>query len=141
MNSRELINSGGQSNSVSDISVVWSVGQPAIVKNATSLNGSKFKISQGFHKAEGFKYPFSFELLIYPNPFSSEIYVNISEFEKNSFFYSLLNVEGKELIKSNLILTPNQKINLNSISLGSYILKVYHISGYSEKMVIIKTHE
>ena len=136
-----MICSGGRSNKNALGSVVWSIGQPAIVKNATIVQGTTFSISQGFHKPEIQKKSNTYGVSIYPNPFSSEIILRISNFKEDLFCYSINDISGKELIGSTALTEEKQFISMTNFSAGSYFLKVMAKNGRTECHVIIKSNE
>ena len=141
LNSRQLICAGGQSNSNSVLSAMWSVGQPAIVKNAMIVQGQEVLMSQGFHKSGQKNLLNSISVSLYPNPFNSEINLSIEPFEKETYFYLILDVTGKEIVKSTMLLYKNELISVKNLSTGAYYLVLSHKNGTSYSYEIMKTND
>ena len=137
-NTRQLINAGGQSNSNSVLSAMWSVGQPAIVKNAIRIEGQEVLISQGFHKSEN-KISSTFELQIFPNPFCEFIYLNIEPFAENKFSFYLVDIHGKMFLENESIKNQYQFIDLYFLKPGIYFITIIPLNGISQTFSIIKT--
>ncbi|MDD2192000.1 MAG: T9SS type A sorting domain-containing protein, partial [Bacteroidales bacterium] len=74
------------------------------------------------------------EILVYPNPTKDEVYIRAKGEQINS--YSLCNISGQLLLKSEKIKTKSEKLNLSAFTKGVYILKVVTDKNvYSRKVI------
>ena len=74
------------------------------------------------------------EILVYPNPTKDEVYIRTKGEQINS--YSLYNINGQLLLKSEKIKTKSEKLNLSAFTKGVYILKVVTDKNvYSRKVI------
>lgn len=66
------------------------------------------------------------DLGIYPNPFTDELYINFKTIDPSDYRYKIYNMQGKLIVigrfEENITL---QSIQLNSITTGNYVLKIY----------------
>jgi len=73
------------------------------------------------------------EIELYPNPADNYITVNISDKSLKRLYYTISNIDGKE-IKKGLIKAGYQLIDTGSLATGTYI-----ISFYDKKRVLLQT--
>lgn len=74
------------------------------------------------------------EITVFPNPFFSELYVEISDLDDNTSLI-VFDLNGKKLIE-NKITTKFHVVNTNNFASGIYFLKVENLKGKSVKKAI-----
>lgn len=118
----------------------YSVGQLVYTTN-TGSNGS---VSQGVQQGFEIFTLNNMELInvnlsavTYPNPSSDFVVLTISDFDLNNLSYEFYNVEGKSIVKANII-DKDTQIGLQNLSLGIYILNVNQNNKILKTFKIIK---
>ncbi|PCJ66274.1 MAG: hypothetical protein COA58_05725, partial [Bacteroidetes bacterium] len=75
---------------------------------------------------------------VYPNPFTSQVYVNVSGISESDISISVLNIEGKEVIQREVLNVQGlQKLDLSHLDSGMYFITISSASG-SQQVKIIK---
>ncbi len=74
-------------------------------------------------------------IIVYPNPTKGDVNITTQGEKINS--YSLYNVNGQLLLKSEKLKTMSEKINLSGFSKGVYIIKIItNKNVYSKKIIV-----
>ncbi len=126
------ISSGGQSVSNGNIDILYTIGEV----NVQELNVGGISVSEGFIGSDFNSNTLSiatFEednIIVYPNPALNFIHIKTNLSLEKIELYDVL---GKQVLKMKYI----NKIRVNELSKGVYILKVYSINKkYSKKIII-----
>ena len=82
---------------------------------------SKFKLDELINNTNTHEIAQTSEIIVYPNPFNS--YINIKKESAKQERYQIVSVDGIPLING-VLYSHNQKIDLNKLPNGIYILKI-----------------
>jgi hypothetical protein len=122
----QVISSAGASASGGGVELSWTVGEPIVSTFMTSNN----ILTQGYHQGKLEvtaidipDYP-ELVLLVYPNPVSTTLMLNIKGDGIKNFSLHLYNMEGKMLINKQVEMLP-ALINLEPFADGAYLLTVF----------------
>ncbi|MEX2591053.1 MAG: T9SS type A sorting domain-containing protein [Chitinophagales bacterium] len=123
---RQVISSLGASYSTSDIQLDQTVGETVI----TTESSNNIIITQGFHQPESDltinvpEIDRTVEMKIYPNPTSSQVFVDITKVEAESINIQLIDLSGKLLyLKEGVApLATKESIDMTPFATGTYIL-------------------
>mgnify|MGYP001564408778 FL=1 len=77
------------------------------------------------------------EALVYPNPSSDHVKLNITDITLTDLSYVLLNIQGK-VVSSAKITSLDTSISLHRLSVGTYVLKVSQKNNELKTFKIIK---
>ncbi len=77
------------------------------------------------------------EVLVYPNPSSDHVKLNITDITLTDLSYVLLNIQGK-VVSSAKITSLDTSISLHRLSVGTYVLKVSQKNNELKTFKIIK---
>ena len=136
LQAQQVVTSSGGNSSGSGGTVSYTLGQIVYTTN-TGTNGSvaqgvqqSYEISEvtGIEEALGI----SLEMVVYPNPATDFIKLNIKNYEVQNLRYQLYNTNGS-LIKDNRVEGNETSIEMSSLLPATYFLKV------TDKKIIVKT--
>lgn len=139
----ETFNASGEDASGDFGSVAYSIGQVFY----TQIGESNFNVSQGIQQGE-FNQTLAVEensvepkaeIFIFPNPTTDFVIVNMAgdEFENGSCSYQLYDFQGR-LVKQNIIIQNETKIDLYDLSSSLYLLHLYANNKTLKTFKIIK---
>jgi len=137
-NNQQLISSGGKVATAEGIQLDWSVGE---ISTETYTN-NETSLTQGFHQGNIIissipNAPKIAELSIYPNPTSDMLIIDIEDFKPSETTnYQLYTVNGKQISNGSLI--KKTIIDLKSLMVGTYLIKINNCHGKSSTFKIIK---
>ena len=120
---QNLISTSGNYFSSGSYNLSWSIGEPVTATFSTGTN----KISQGFHqpplKVTSLEENSATSNLfqVYPNPTTSFIVINSSEFQE-PVEYFITDILGKELIAGSQLGGNKIEIDLQPFACGQYLL-------------------
>jgi len=77
------------------------------------------------------------EVQTYPNPVTSYLIIDLTNFEGEPSSYELFNTGGS-ILKTQEIMTKATKIPMDFLSAGIYLIRVYSLSGVSKTIKLIK---
>jgi hypothetical protein len=77
------------------------------------------------------------EALVYPNPSSDHVKLNITDTALTDLSYVLLNIQGK-IVSSAKLSILDTPISLHGLSVGTYVLKVSQKNNELKTFKIIK---
>ena len=124
---QESINTAGGDASGSGGSVAYSIGQVVYTTNASS-SGS---IAQGLQQAyeiqslEVSEVKLSISLKVFPNPTTSNLTLQLSEYNNEEYLYLLYDMLGKAMSK-NQINSQQTQINTPGLPSATYITSIYN---------------
>lgn len=128
------IDSGGASTSADGIQMLYIIGEV----NVQELSVDNILLSEGFINGDMEEITLSannleFELgfKIYPNPTSN--YINVDS-KINVDRFEMYDLSGKKVLSAN----QHEKINVEGLSKGIYLLKAFSGSNYITKKIIIE---
>lgn len=131
---QDFVASGGDTSVTTNGSFSYSIGQVSHLE----FSGNNFIINSGVQHAYEIynldvKDPITvkFNILLYPNPTESDLYLKIDDYLSAQFSYQVYDVLGKFLIQ-NQISESETLIPLSQFSSGTYIVKI-NINGTSSK--------
>ncbi len=134
--SQTLISPSGSYTANENIKLHWSVGELSIQSYDTDIN-----LTEGFYQPSliiilNNKTSSSLDLILelYPNPTSD--YLIIQHDEK--LHYNLYSLQG-QLIRSGIIGPENEKIHVNNLIDGTYLIRFNNPSGKFSTKKFIKT--
>lgn len=140
----EVIGSTGNTDSISDIYVSWTIGECLVDKycNAGCM------VTQGFHQShfEILSVPENhFQLMnvkVYPNPTYGLLNIDLSSLPPGKMYQlSLTNINGRILLQKEIPADEIFQLHLHQFQDGIMMLKVIHSSGSpSSSFKIIKVH-
>lgn len=124
-----VISNNGGFSSTAQGSIAWTIGEPVSETYSTSTN----KTTMGFHQPElGIasllkeqSNPLS--VIVYPNPVSEVLKINLSEMPKKLYQLKLTDINGKTILEKevNILLTgQDHELNLNNYAEGIYFLQI-----------------
>jgi hypothetical protein len=142
VNAQEASTAAGGDASGSGGSVAFSIGQVAYTTN-TGTNGSVAQgVQQPYEISTVTGIEGSNEILlnavVYPNPTTDYIALQITGFEQGSFSYRLCDALGK-VIEAKNVSTSETRINLKELASATYFLKVSNSKQEVKSFKIIKT--
>ncbi|MDD4528969.1 MAG: T9SS type A sorting domain-containing protein, partial [Bacteroidales bacterium] len=74
---------------------------------------------------------------IFPNPASNQVYINLKNYNKETFKLDIYNQLGMN-VKTIMINQMSNRINVSELSNGIYFLKIETTNGVSCKKLIIQ---
>jgi hypothetical protein len=127
--------SGGSiSYSIGQIDYITSTGSGGIVTQGVQQPYEIFKISTGIPD-----YPdISLNAVVFPNPTSDFVKLQISNDAHASLNYEMLDLNGRQ-IEQKAITENTTQINMASLRNGIYFLKVFGSTGIIKTFKIVKT--
>lgn len=127
---RFIISSAGNSTSNSDAGVCWTVGECLTGNYESSLS----TVSHGFIIFETSvnisKTLSEFNTLVYPNPFSDNVFLRVEEYNVRNLSYSLHDLKGE------LLLSKNIKSSISEIELKKYPPSIYILNVLDDNKII-----
>lgn len=122
-----VIGSGGSSSSAASTQLEWTLGE-TFVSSTTTRQGM---LTEGFHQPilevrmiQEQDFTSETDIQVYPNPTSSELFVNLNQISAQEQYYWLFNMEGQIVDKGNLGTGQTQTIDLERMVPGTYLLKI-----------------
>ena len=129
------IDSGGDLATSGDIEMLYTIGEV----NVQELSVSDIQLSEGFisiglaQNTLGIEdLPVLVGILVYPNPTTNSIVIK-GLVEKSKI--TIYDINGRTVLDRNFKV-EDQSINIEHLSWGGYILKIFNLSGMSIKKVI-----
>lgn len=126
--SNEVIAVDGGTHIANQISLDWTLGEPAV----ETVRSGKQQFTQGFHQPylmvnKELKLPEtpSVQLRVYPNPFSATLSIDFLSPPDIQYIVSVSNMLGKEIIHSRLD-HQSQDLSMRHLPSGQFVL---HIVG------------
>lgn len=129
---QEILSSGGSSQTLSGISLNYTIGEPII----ETLIGTEATLTQGFHQTrlwvtaiEPIEYQ-GYKITVYPNPTMNGIEIAINGVSASGFEFFVYDNSGKVLLSKK---TDNEltAIDLQSLPPAIYFLVVQYNGKYS----------
>lgn len=118
--------STGKDISNSSIKISYTIGEPLVSK----ISNSSISLSNGFQNATNITITAiknnlfgSNELLIYPNPTKSNLFIE-NKSNKTNLSYYLYSINGNEILHYDFNNQPQQIIDINYIASGLYLLEI-----------------
>ncbi len=132
-----ILSSAGNTSSNSEASICWTLGECFTGNH----EGSLITVSHGFLIIETSvnisNTLAEFDVLVYPNPFSDNIFLRIENLKSKNLSYSFHDLKGELLIHRN-IKTSISEIKLKEYSPSIYILNVLEDNKIIRSFKIIK---
>jgi hypothetical protein len=134
LRAQEVVSSGGAQARSSGIALSWTLGEIAV----ETLSNGTLTLTQGFHQSKlsltGIEETVTPGLLLvaYPNPLATWLNIRIDAGEFSNLEFSLLTLDGKELVKENIRKSLTQ-IDMQSYAAGNYLLKIRQRTGVPVK--------
>ena len=76
-------------------------------------------------------------IAIYPNPFTSDVYINVSTLSRVEATIRVANLSGQQLLERSLNTTQSiEKVDLSSLPKGIYFVHVTSVTGTTVVKVI-----
>lgn len=140
---QHIFASSGKDISNNNIKISYTIGEPLVSK----INNSSISLSNGFQNATNLiitavnKNLFSDnELLVYPNPVKSNLFIE-NKSNKNNLSYSLYLINGNKILQENFSNQTLQNIDINGIAIGCYILEIKdNTTNLTQTYKIIKSN-
>ena len=128
--SKQVISSAGQTNTVSNIQLAWTMGEPVVGLMSSGSNqlGNGYFPSLDLTLLSTTNPELNPEIVIYPNPTTH--FVKISAPENQKFNVLLFDVSGKLLLEKKC--TANENIDVSSLAVGSYIFQVIETTSLKQ---------
>ncbi len=127
---QQIVSSAGAQAKGTTVELSWTIGEPVI---ETISDGSTV-LTQGFHQSNlkvtainEISIP-GIQLVVYPNPVSEKLNIELRKGEIENLACELCNSEGKLMSITAFNILPGQ-INMESYSSGSYLLKISNKEG------------
>ena len=120
---QEVTSSAGETNSVAEYEVSWTLGEPVI---ETGFSGN-YALTQGFHQPKLTVtsteiFTDDLNIKVYPNPTQQYVTINTDQLLENAR-YTLFNLSGEKLVEDK-IRSRMTKLDLENNASGSYLLKL-----------------
>lgn len=136
--SQQLLSSSGDFYESNLLQIGWSIGETVI----DTYSANDVILTNGFHQSKlsitNVDDILNLDLKLYPNPTADILNVSF-----NSGFleleYSVFNSSGDKL-KNGTIIQPNQQINFQRYSSGTYLVKFFYSDGKTDTYKIIKSN-
>jgi len=123
----EVLSTAGGSAQVGTIRISWTLGETAISRWTTHSGGS---VTEGFHQpilvltTEGT--PTIALVRIAPNPVQSTLQLMVDNKEAKELTATLIDVQGRILLKLNHLTIGNTEVSLEKYPTGSYFLSIQY---------------
>lgn len=124
--SQQVISSAGTTVKNATLELSWTVGEPVI----ETFTGTSNILTQGFHQTrlvvttvDPVEFP-GLSLIVYPNPVSSTLRLEIKGEMTNNISYCLFDFNGKLMLNKQVENLP-ELINMEIYAPGAYLLKVF----------------
>ena len=136
-----VISSGGASNQTNNVSVDWTVGEPAV----RTITTPDQIITEGFHQAEliivdvqtnNVTLSAAFHVIVAPNPVSSVLTVHIESSEDSKMLMNLTDLNGKNITAIQTMSNDTKDVDMSMLTQGLYLLTLRNASGE-----LIKTYK
>lgn len=126
LQAQHVFATSGSDISNSNINISYTIGEPLVSK----INNSTISLSNGFQNAINLTITAinnnlfgQNELVIYPNPTKSNIFIE-NKSDITNLSYNLYSVNGNKVLHSSFNKTTQQTIDMNTLGSGLYILEI-----------------
>lgn len=136
---QQVISSAGESVSAAGYDMSWTLGEPVIA----TLTGTENILTQGFHQTKLIVTPIftvsnNFQVKAYPNPATQRVFIEINP-DKKTCIFELYDLNGK-LLKNQLLLSKINEVNVETLSNGTYILKIFNNKDLVKTFRLVKMY-
>ena len=135
--SNEVISSAGETQSNADVSIDFSVGEPAI----ETISNSSNTLTQGFHQTQFLYISLTeisepIDVISYPNPVVNELIVEIPN-NSQTMDLIIYSMEGKVI--DSFTIKETLKISFYKFTPGTYVISLKNNNELIKSYKIIKT--
>ena len=138
LTAQEVVSSGGETNTVAEYEISWTVGEPAIL----TLSNESNILTQGFHQTKLIVTPIfslvnNLKIKVYPNPLTQRVFIDVGK--QQDFNYGLYSTDGR-LLKTNILKESINEINMEALANGTYFLKIHDTKNLIRTYKLVKLY-